>query len=63
MEEEGRLDLFFGNAGISIIADPKLLNVKDEVERAVGHLRGLAKPISDVREDEFERIMRINALR
>jgi hypothetical protein len=33
------------------------------VERALGHLRGLAKPIKDIEEDDFERIMRINALR
>ncbi|XAO24390.1 hypothetical protein I312_103190 [Cryptococcus bacillisporus CA1280] len=54
LEEEGHFDFFFANAGISQIAKP--------VKANNGNIMSFSRPLKDVEEDEFNEIMRINAL-
>ncbi|AAW45589.1 hypothetical protein CNBH3520 [Cryptococcus deneoformans B-3501A] len=54
LEEEGHLDLFFANAGISQITKP--------VKGKSGNIMSFSQPFKDVEEAEFNEIMRINAL-
>ncbi|WVO21159.1 uncharacterized protein IAS62_002465 [Cryptococcus decagattii] len=54
LEEEGHFDFYFANAGISQIAKP--------VKAKNGNIMSFSRPIKDVEEDEFNEIMRINAL-
>ncbi|WWD19604.1 hypothetical protein CI109_104066 [Kwoniella shandongensis] len=62
LEEEGHLDFFFANAGISQLRP----RIKDDGEKgmmkALGDLKALIRPVAEVAEDEFNEIMRINAL-
>ncbi|WVR07689.1 hypothetical protein IAU60_004731 [Kwoniella sp. DSM 27419] len=67
LKEEGRLDFFFANAGISQVR-PKLPagtgsgGDQEAVQRAIDDLRRLGRPVAQVDEDEFNEVMRINAL-
>ncbi|KIR41562.1 2,4-dienoyl-CoA reductase [Cryptococcus deuterogattii Ram5] len=54
LEEEGHLDFFFANAGISQMAKP--------VKGKSGNIMSFSRPLKDLQEDEFNEIMRINAL-
>ncbi|OWZ67385.1 hypothetical protein AYX15_01530 [Cryptococcus neoformans] len=54
LEEEGHLDFFFANAGISQIATP--------IKGKSGNIMSFSQPLKDVEEAEFNEIMRINAL-
>jgi NAD(P)-dependent dehydrogenase (short-subunit alcohol dehydrogenase family) len=56
VREEGHLDFFFANAGITMLAKYRQGNVEDQ-------LRGGARRLKDVPEEEFAEVMRINALR
>lgn len=57
LEEEGHLDFFFANAGIS------QLRSKEKDEAPLQGLMRLARTSGDIPEDEYTEIMRINALR
>ncbi|KAL0245724.1 hypothetical protein I308_104859 [Cryptococcus tetragattii IND107] len=54
LEEEGHFDFFFANAGISQMAKP--------AKGKSGNIMSFSRPLKDVEEDEFNEIMRINAL-
>ncbi|WRT70244.1 uncharacterized protein IL334_007239 [Kwoniella shivajii] len=59
IKENGHLDFFFANAGISQVR-PR--NTTPDINKAMGDLRSLARPVNQVDEREFEEVMRINAL-
>ncbi|WWC72001.1 uncharacterized protein I206_105960 [Kwoniella pini CBS 10737] len=59
ISEDGHLDFFFANAGISQIR-PR--NTKMDVNKAIGDLKSLARNVEEIDEKEFEEVMRINAL-
>nr|XP_019003295.1 2,4-dienoyl-CoA reductase [Kwoniella mangroviensis CBS 8507]OCF66756.1 2,4-dienoyl-CoA reductase [Kwoniella mangroviensis CBS 8507] len=59
IEENGHLDFFFANAGVSQIR-PR--NTTPDVNKAIGDLQSLARPVSKIDEKEFDEVMRINAL-
>ncbi|WVW86167.1 hypothetical protein I302_108208 [Kwoniella bestiolae CBS 10118] len=59
IEENGHLDFFFANAGVSQIR-PR--STTFDVNKAMADLRALARPVSAIDEKEFEEVMRINAL-
>ncbi len=54
LEEEGHLDFFFANAGISHLKDPNVSPERD--------LKGLVRGVGQIPVSEFNEIMRINAL-
>ncbi|WVQ84481.1 hypothetical protein IAT38_006633 [Cryptococcus sp. DSM 104549] len=54
LEDEGYLDFFFANAGVS--------QVKGQTAGKPGSLMSFVRPVGDVPEDEFNEVMRINAL-
>ncbi|TYJ53951.1 hypothetical protein B9479_005428 [Cryptococcus floricola] len=56
LEEEGRLDFFFANAGMLQVVDPKFGKDKDASARSYG------RAIGEIGEDEVCEIFRINAL-
>ena len=59
MEEEGRLDFFFSNAGVAQIIPKGLENAKDAVDR----LKVMARGTADISPEEYMETMRINSLR
>ncbi|WVQ67119.1 uncharacterized protein L199_005314 [Kwoniella botswanensis] len=59
IKENGHLDFFFANAGVSQIR-PR--NTTQDVNKAIGDLQSLARPVSKIDEKEFDEVMRINAL-
>ncbi|KAK8853187.1 hypothetical protein IAR55_003889 [Kwoniella newhampshirensis] len=62
LEEEGHLDFFFANAGVSQIR-PRIKDDGSEgMLKALGDLKALIRPVAEIAEDEFNEVMRINAL-
>jgi NAD(P)-dependent dehydrogenase (short-subunit alcohol dehydrogenase family) len=59
MAEEGRLDFFFANAGISV---PKA-KVQPGEDAQVAVIRNMAKGMDTTEAEEFNEVMRVNALR
>ncbi|WWC91683.1 uncharacterized protein L201_006629 [Kwoniella dendrophila CBS 6074] len=59
IKENGHLDFFFANAGISQLR-PR--NTSPDVNKALGDLKALIRPVGEIEETEFSEIMRINAL-
>lgn len=59
MREEGRLDFFFANAGISV---PKAKVLPGE-DAQVAVVRNMAKGMDTTDAEEFNEVMRVNALR
>ena len=56
VNEEGHLDFFFANAGFTMLPKFRQGDVQDQ-------LKGGARRLVDVPEEEFTEVMRINALR
>jgi NAD(P)-dependent dehydrogenase (short-subunit alcohol dehydrogenase family) len=67
LEEEGHLDVFFANAGISqlrpIPRDESSGTEDDQVDPLVNELRLHARTMDAIGAEEFMEVMRINALR
>lgn len=58
MKEEGRLDFFFANAGISV---PKV-KLKEGEDPTMATAKHMSKGIDGTDGDEFNEVMRVNAL-
>jgi len=56
VNEEGHLDFFFANAGVTMLPKFRQGGIQDQ-------LQGGARRLIDVPEEEFTEVMRINALR
>lgn len=56
ISEEGQLDFFFANAGVTMLPQFRTGSVESQIQ---GSLRRL----TDISEEEFTEVMRINALR
>ena len=59
MDEEGRLDFFFSNAGISQVKPKGFENAKNPVEQ----LMMLARGTADISAEEYMETIRVNSLR
>lgn len=58
IKEEGRLDFFFANAGISHVKRKP----KEGQDPAIAGLENLAQSIDMIEAEEYNEVMRINAL-
>lgn len=56
INEEGHLDFFFANAGITMLPQFRTGDMESQ-------LRGGARRMTEISEEEFAEVMRINALR
>lgn len=59
LEEEGHLDFFFANAGVNVLRRAERLSK----EKMIDELKSVVRPATDISEEEYSEIMRINALR
>jgi NAD(P)-dependent dehydrogenase (short-subunit alcohol dehydrogenase family) len=56
LQEEGHLDFFFANAGVSMAPKKRPVDLQE-------HIMNGARRLIDIPDEEFAEIMRINALR
>jgi NAD(P)-dependent dehydrogenase (short-subunit alcohol dehydrogenase family) len=60
VDECGRLDFYFANAGVSTLQAPGLPPPATPLEAAARHMNRAIRPITEIPGSEFDEVMRIN---